>query len=156
MLSSSYRGPGFLEKTLFYVFFFFKTDALCWGVLLALAATLIRQPGLALSLGFGVAYLTKHGVRRGSVLIAFLAPFLTLGLLLLYQETLQATTGLPYRYLAPVQLLQDSLLHMSPAALKALGVRSVIAWVYVGLFYLPFMLALMRKDVLSGAQVKCA
>lgn len=109
---------------------------------LAVAATLIRQLGLALPLGFGVAFALRHGLAQRRWLTAVAPAAAVLGALLAFEALLGATTGVPAQYEVRAGYLTDFFLNPSGERLRAAAARYVVLGLYTGLFSLPLVATL--------------
>jgi len=110
------------------------------GLLLACVALLIRQTGLAIFMGFGVAYLAKYGLRLQRVLVA--AVFLAGGfsVQILWHHFLTSRHILPALYGVQSTLVLSPRSYVSWHAIKPFAAGLVILSVYLGLFLFPLIL----------------
>jgi hypothetical protein len=110
------------------------------GLLLACVALLIRQTGLAIFMGFGVAYLAKYGLRLQRVLVA--AVFLAGGFAvqILWHHFLTSRHILPALYGVQSTLVLSPRSYVSWYAIKPFAGGLVILSVYLGLFLFPLIL----------------
>lgn len=144
---------AFALLSLFFYVRAIRRDSISYialGTLFACIAVLSRQIGVMLPISYALAYLTKNGFRRRSLVNAILPVILVLGLLLAYQQWLSATGRTPLYYSvqskAGLQFLAGGLGQI------ILGLGSVLktALVYVGLFLFPILLVtLPRKNTPS-------
>ncbi len=131
------------------VFFFrdIKTDStLCFiiGTIFALAATLCRQLGLGLPLGFALFLLLMRGVNHRSLPRAIIPFALCVGTLLIFQHWLEATGRLSRYYFENTTGLFSTLLD-PPNLLPSLATHIGIATLYLGWFLLPVIILALPK-----------
>jgi hypothetical protein len=123
------------------------------GVLLALAATLSRQVGLATPIAFAICLLWTKGYRRGSWAQAIAPVIVCIGGLLLYQFWMKTTGRLPFAYdkmnlrvgwvfSDPWLLMIEIKKHLGPAAL------------YLGLFSLPVSVFILPRFNLGRGRLR--
>ena len=112
--------------------------ALVTGILLSVAATLTRQPGLSVPLAFGAVCLLRRGLSKRSLLTALTPAFACLASLLVYQYWMQITDRAPALYL-DLGAFAASLTVVDTTSLVI--VNAYMAAVYVGLFLLPLVAA---------------
>lgn len=132
-----------------------KRDSLRYaaaGTAMACVATLTRQMGVILPVAFMVGCLAKDGVRVRSLLRPLGAVVITIGVLLVYQKWLSATGRMTSYYSYQAKMYSDFLDADIPKMLAGLWDVVRNAYVYLGLFALPYsIIALARKwDAISG------
>jgi hypothetical protein len=131
------------------------------GLGLALLATFIRQLGLAVFLGFLLAYPLRRGLDRGWLLRAVLPTILAGGLLKLYIWVLTVTGRLPRMYYLKPNSLNDflrELFHLRLGVMKVPLEGILLIVMYCGLFAFPFLVLLgpkrLRNDARGGGWIR--
>ena len=117
------------------------------GLVLAGVALLIRQVGMALFLGFGVAYIVRKGFTLKGLVVAFGSVGMGLAIQIVYQKWASHIIQNGSIYNAQA----NSLLHRSfykPALILDFLHNSFIALMYTGLFLFPYFLVLIPKNSL--------
>lgn len=118
---------------------------LALGIALACAAVLIRQVGIFLPIGFGLAYLVKNGVRGKSLLTAALPALVTAAVLVGFLHWLKVTHRLP-PYFNIQAMNSKRFLDAGPRGwILAVLEIARIAYVYLGLFLLPFLIPTISR-----------
>jgi 4-amino-4-deoxy-L-arabinose transferase-like glycosyltransferase len=115
------------------------------GTLLACAATLIRQLGIAIPLSFGIIYLIKNGIKKKTILIALIPFIFCCSILFVYQIWLKNTLGLPALYHAANNQLLNSFKMPVNFLISYFLKNNAIALTYLGLFLFPFLIAVISK-----------
>jgi hypothetical protein len=110
------------------------------GLLLACVALLIRQTGLAIFMGFSVAYLAKHGLRLQKVLVAAASLASGFAVQILWHHFLTSRHILPAFYGVQSNLVLSPRSYLSWRAVKPFTGGLVILSVYLGLFLFPLIL----------------
>jgi hypothetical protein len=110
------------------------------GLLLASVALLIRQTGLAIFMGFGVAYLAKYGLRLQKVLVAAVSLASGFAVQVLWHHFLTSRHILPAFYGVQSTLVLSPRSYVSWHAVKPFAGGLVILSVYLGLFLFPLIL----------------
>ena len=110
------------------------------GTALAVVAVLIRQIGLFLLIGFGLAYLTKDGARVKSVLRAVVPLLITAAVLIAYTCWLRSTHNLPKYFNIQAVGIQRFLAAGPVGWVKTAWGVVLTSYVYLGLFLLPFLI----------------
>jgi 4-amino-4-deoxy-L-arabinose transferase-like glycosyltransferase len=134
----------YTAMTVMSLFFFvrnLKTDsdcALLLGALLAVAATLSRQIGVAVPLAFAAAFILKNGVTKRNLARAAMPPVVCMGALLGFQHWLSATGRMPAPYVAQNHLFFHAL--ANPRTVLVLLKNAYLAALYLGLFLLPVLI----------------
>jgi hypothetical protein len=134
-----------------------RTDA--WadravGFTLAGAAVLIRQPGIVIPIAFAIAVAIRYGLRRKTLIDAFLPAGALMGVVLLYQPIARATIGLPQGFIGAHGILDGIRSSASEGFLsvpRAIGDRLWLQLIYLGLFVLP-VAVVMVTDVWQRTQ----
>jgi Dolichyl-phosphate-mannose-protein mannosyltransferase len=115
------------------------------GLGIALAATFIRQLGLAIFLGLLIVYPLRRGLNRGWLLRTVL-PTIAAGVLMkAYTTVLDAAGRLPRMYYLKPNALSDyfnDLFHLRLGALKVPLEGVMLTLMYCGLFMMPFLVLL--------------
>src|SRR5262245_54255120 len=114
------------------------------GYAFCLGAILIRQLAVVIPGAFLVAYSVKHGLRARVVRNALLPSVACVGVLLVYPAVLSRTIGLPALYNRAFEPIEESVATRF-AVPAVLADRLLVEWIYLGLFALPFSLALARS-----------
>jgi hypothetical protein len=115
------------------------------GLGLALLATFIRQMGLAIFLGFLLAYPLRRGLNWGWIARAVVPTVLAGGLLKAYTWALTVTGRLPRMYYLKPNSLNDflrELFHLRMGVMKVPLEGTLLLLMYCGLFAFPFLLLL--------------
>jgi hypothetical protein len=108
------------------------------GQFFGLAAIFTRQIGIILPAAFGIAFIAKYGVTPKN-LIKSMVPFsISFGLLRLYEYIVESMIGLPLRYGGKEQL-KAVLSIPIPEMMDRFFNNTLILFVYLGLFLLPFV-----------------
>lgn len=110
------------------------------GLLLACVALLIRQTGLAIFMGFGVAYLAKYGLRLQKVFLATVSLAGGFAVQILWHHFLTSRHILPALYGGQSTLVLSPRSYVSWHAIKPFAGGLVILSVYLGLFLFPLIL----------------
>jgi hypothetical protein len=113
------------------------------GWVTVLAASLIRQVGLALPVGLVVAAAIKDGIgRRWLVRFVVPATIVLLTVMLAYPQFLKATSALPPNYLGStdnVKMVLGHLAHLRLGAAKPIIKGVAYGLMHLGLWMLPFL-----------------
>jgi hypothetical protein len=117
------------------------------GLLLACVALLIRQTGLAIFMGFSVAYLAKYGLRLQKVFVAAVALASGFAVQILWHHFLTSRHILPALYGVQSSLVLSPRSYVSWHAVKPFAAGLVILSVYVGLFLFPLILWMGPRNV---------
>ncbi len=117
------------------------------GLLLACVALLIRQTGLAIFMGFGVAYLAKYGWRRQKVLVAAVSLASGFAVQILWHHFLTSRHILPALYGVQSNLVLSPRSYVSWHAVKPFAGGLVALSVYLGLFLFPLILWIGPRNV---------
>jgi 4-amino-4-deoxy-L-arabinose transferase-like glycosyltransferase len=117
------------------------------GLLLACVALLIRQTGLAIFMGFSVAYLAKYGLRLQKVLVAAVSLASGFAVQILWHHFLESRHSLPAAYGSQSTLVLSPRSYVSWHAIKPFAAGLVILSVYVGLFLFPLILWIGPRKV---------
>jgi hypothetical protein len=110
------------------------------GLLLACVALLIRQTGLAIFMGFSVAYLAKYGLRLQKVFLAAVSLASGFAVQILWHHFLTSRHILPALYGVQSSLVLSPRSYVSWHAVKPFAGGLVILSVYLGLFLFPLIL----------------
>jgi hypothetical protein len=110
------------------------------GLLLACVALLIRQTGLAIFMGFSVAYLAKYGWRLQKALVAAVSLASGFAVQILWHHFLTSRHILPVLYGMQSSLVLSPRSYVSWHAIKPFIGGLVIFSVYLGLFLFPLIL----------------
>ena len=110
------------------------------GLLLACVALLIRQTGLAIFMGFSVAYLAKYGLRLQKVLVAAVSLASGFAVQIFWHHFLTSRHILPALYGMQSSLVLSPRSYVSWHAIKPFTGGLVILSVYLGLFLFPLIL----------------
>ena len=125
------------------------------GAVLALAATLSRQTGLAVPLAFGLVLLAQRGITLQTAWRAVAPLALSVGGLIGVQRWLSATERMPAMYAGKVEATAERLLSVSGASQVAGNVHGVL--LTVGVLLAPVLImvgaALWRRDKARGRWV---
>jgi len=107
------------------------------GTMLALAATLDRQLGIAIPMAFAISLPLKSGLTNRNLVRAAIPPTLCIGALLVFNQWLAATGRMPALYHSQ----SETLLHAitNPVFFDVVR-RILIALLYLGLFLLPVLI----------------
>src|SRR5262249_7259118 len=110
------------------------------ALLLAGAAILIRQIGLALPFGFAAAYLVRYGLNVRSLLHAMLFVVTGFALQAFYEGWLSWSNHLPANFGSQIHTLEAQL--RQPWRLILADATKIVfyALIYSGLFLLPFLI----------------
>ena len=122
--------------------------ALVVGTTLAVAATLSRQLGISVPLGFAVSLILTRGFTRRNLRRAAIPPALCIGAFLLFHQWLAASGRLPALYGIQTRDLLQALGHPQ-ALLVSLANNALKSLFYLGWFVLP-VLILTTGDVLRS------
>ena len=117
------------------------------GLLLACGALLIRQTGLAIFMGFSVAYLAKYGLRLQKVFVAALSLASGFAVQILWHHFLASRHILPALYGVQSTLVLSPRSYVSWHAIKPFLAGLVILSVYLGLFLFPLILWMGPRKV---------
>jgi 4-amino-4-deoxy-L-arabinose transferase-like glycosyltransferase len=117
------------------------------GLLLACGALLIRQTGLAIFMGFSVAYVAKYGWRRQKVLLAVVSLASGFAVQILWHHYLVSRHILPALYGVQSTLVLSPRSYVSWDAAKPFLAGLVILCVYLGLFLFPLILWMGPRKV---------
>ena len=117
------------------------------GLLLACVALLIRQTGLAIFMGFSVAYLAKHGLRLQKVFVAAVSLASGFAVQILWHHFLTSRHILPALYGMQSTLVLSPRSYVSWHAIKPFLAGLIILSVYVGLFLFPLILWIGPRNV---------
>ena len=109
------------------------------GTAFACIAVLIRQFGIILPIGFGLAHLVKNGVRVRSLAAVVLPTIVTGALLIGFVQGLKAAHRLPSYYSTQAHYLEKFLALGFAACLSKTFVVIGTLYLYLGLFVLPFV-----------------
>jgi hypothetical protein len=110
------------------------------GLLLACVALLIRQTGLAIFMGFSVAYLAKYGLRLQKAFVAAVALASGFAVQILWHHFLTSRHILPALYGVQSSLVLSPRSYVSWHAAKPFAGGLVALSVYLGLFLFPLIL----------------
>jgi hypothetical protein len=110
------------------------------GLLLACVALLIRQTGLAIFMGFSVAYVAKYGWRLQKVVVAAVSLASGFAVQVLWHHYLTSRHILPALYGMQSTLVLSPRSYVSWHAMKPFTGGLVILSVYLGLFLFPLIL----------------
>jgi 4-amino-4-deoxy-L-arabinose transferase-like glycosyltransferase len=114
------------------------------GLILATAAILIRQVGLAIPLAFGLAYIAKRGPSIKNSIAAIVPAATTFAIQFAYQKWLLWSGHIPINFGKQIRTL-DMQLHQDWTAILRDGMTiTVYAFLYLGLFLFPFLLVATR------------
>jgi hypothetical protein len=117
------------------------------GLLLACVALLIRQTGLAIFMGFSVAYLAKYGLRLQKVLVAAVSLASGFAVQILWHYYLTSRHIVPALYGVQSTLVLSPRSYVSWHAIKPFAAGLVILSVYLGLFLFPLILWIGPRKV---------
>ncbi|UCG42731.1 MAG: glycosyltransferase family 39 protein [candidate division WOR-3 bacterium] len=120
-----------------------RLSTLALGIASAVLATLIRQVGILIPVGFGLGYLTRHRPRPRDLLLALIFLSLTVAAYVLYSLLLASGPGLPAAYNAHFDRIVATLGSGLPAILGLVGQNLLTTLIYLGLFMLPLNLLLL-------------
>ena len=121
-----------------------RSDSGAWtwaGVVLACGATLTRQIGIVIPISFGLGWVVKHGPNAKRIGRAALPAIIVGATLVAYHARMQATGRLPARYNAQAGAAQEFLTSGLDNVILSTADIARTALVYVGLFLLPFLIA---------------
>jgi hypothetical protein len=113
------------------------------GLALACLSVFIRQIGLAVLIGFLLAYPLRRGFGKRWVLLAIFPAVLSAALLWLFERYLLFIGEMPGQYTEKpdaIKAFMNDLAHLRLGALKAPIWISVVLPLYVGLYALPYVL----------------
>jgi hypothetical protein len=134
-----------------------RRNALSWiivGTVLSCIATLTRQLGIFLPAGFAVAYLWKKGFRLRPLVTAVVPVLSAVIALVAFNTWLNSTAGLPEMYNTKSEALLATLdKGLLTVAIKLVG-RIGIAFIYLGLFLSPLLVALVPQFMSLGNRKK--
>lgn len=119
------------------------------GLLLAIVALLVRQFGMALFLGFGIAYIARKGFTVKNLLIAFGSVLIGVAVQVAFQKWASHLIQSGSIYNAQA----NSLLHRSfykPERILDFLHNTFIALMYTGLFLFPYFLVFLTKNSLPA------
>lgn len=141
----------FLASVLFFVKSL-KTGSrvfvLC-GTLLALLATMIRQTGVLVPLGFAVSWLAKERIGPKSLFWAVMPLAVSFSAYLIFTKWLEATHGLPEAYGSLRQLFK----RLAKPDFAAVSIRRVgILLFYGGACLAPLLVLFFRKNFTETAR----
>jgi len=139
--------PFFAASMLAFLFLLrtLRTDRssdLIPGLAFILIAMLIRQLAIVIPLSFLVAYWVKNGASRKLYVNALLPATLFVGLLLAYPTLLRHTIGLPALYNRSYEPIAESATTGVFQIPLIFADRLFVELIYLGLFTLPFLIAL--------------
>jgi 4-amino-4-deoxy-L-arabinose transferase-like glycosyltransferase len=117
------------------------------GLLLACVALLIRQTGLAIFMGFSVAYVAKYGLRLQKVLVAAVSLAGGFAVQMLWHYYLTSRHILPALYGLQSSFVLSPCSYVSGHAAKPFLAGLVVLSVYVGLFLFPLILWIGPRNV---------
>ena len=119
------------------------------GLSLACLALLIRQPGLAIFVGFALAYLAKSGWRPRNLFLAGISVMLGGTVQVLWDQWMRYKHILPPHHSEPAVwvLSPRSYLSWQTPGLLAFGLVAIS--VYLGIFLFPFLLFVGRRKLAS-------
>ena len=134
------------------------------GLALACLALLIRQPGLAIFVGFGSAYLAKSGWRLRNLFLASISVILGGVVQVLWDQWMRYNHILPAHHSEPVVWVLSPHSYLSWQAPGLLAFGLVAIFVYLGLFLFPLLLFfgrgklawLFRSTLLTSASLAFA
>jgi hypothetical protein len=116
------------------------------GTVLAVAATLSRQLGIAIVLAFALSVLLARGLTKKNMLRAAVPSVVCVGSLVAFQEWLAASGRLPALYHVKAEGLFATL--ASPRGIvRSLVMNAPIALLYLGLFLLPVLVTVVAVAV---------
>ena len=126
-----------------------SVQALLAGLALAVLSLLVRQFGIALFVGFGVAYIACKGINFKSLGVALLSVALGLGTQMLYQRWLlhMMPTKVSYNVQA------TNFFHLSFYKWQLVHDfvhNTFITLMYTGVFIFPYFLTLITKNSLAA------
>jgi 4-amino-4-deoxy-L-arabinose transferase-like glycosyltransferase len=125
--------------------------ALWAASVVAAAAFLCRQLGLALPLAAAVVLVARH--RRAAFRPVLQATLVPLAVFAGYTLWLTFVHGMTWGF--ELQVLQNSLPNLvRPSAPRVLTLRLVYAWLYLGLFSLPALIAVLVSAPLDADRVR--
>jgi len=124
-----------------------KKSKILAGFFLATLAMLIRQLGIVIPIAFGIVYLTKYGLKKRSIAMALVPMLLSGGMLILYQHILKSTIGLPELYQIQSRQIPDIISKGIFSFLNLTADRGLIAFIYSGLFLLPFSVVQIQDGI---------
>jgi hypothetical protein len=113
--------------------------ALLIGTSLAVAATLSRQLGLSVPLGFALTLILTRGFARRNLLRAAIPPALCVGAFLFFHHWLAATGRLPVMYGAQTKELLH-VLGRPQTLVRSLAKNACDSLFYLGWFLLPVLI----------------
>jgi hypothetical protein len=122
------------------------------GLLLACLALLIRQTGLAIFMGFGVAYLAKYGLRLGKVFLATVSVAGGFAVQILWNHFLMSRHTLPASYGMQAIWVLSPHYYVSWHAVLPFGRGLIDLSVYLGLFLLPLILLIVPRRLKALGQ----
>jgi hypothetical protein len=109
------------------------------GLLLACAALLIRQTGLAIFMAFSVAYLARYGLRLQKVVLAAVSLVGGFAVEIVSHHFLKARHSLPAAYGVQATMVLSPRSYVSWHAIKPYAGGLVVLSVYLGLFLFPLI-----------------
>ncbi|MBD2751790.1 glycosyltransferase family 39 protein [Spirosoma validum] len=115
------------------------------GLGLAVIALLIRQLGIAIFMGFGLAYLVRKGIHRRSILVAGISVGSGLCVQIAYQKWMKYMMTDMVMYNAQA----GNLFHLSYYRMQLLSSfinNMFVCLMYVGLFMFPYFLLLLTRQ----------
>ena len=113
--------------------------ALLIGTTLAVAATLSRQLGLSVPLGYAVSLILTRGFTKRNLLCAAFPPALCLGAFLFFHHWLAATSRLPVMYGTQTKELLHAL-GRPQTLVRSLAKNAFDSLFYLGWFMLPVLI----------------
>ncbi len=115
------------------------------GTAFACAAVLIRQFGIILPIGFGLAYLVKNGLRGRSIAVSAIPVIVTGAILTGFVQWLSLTHRLPSYYNTQASYLRKFLgKGFVPCVGGVFQVLETL-YLYLGLFLLPFLILTLSR-----------
>jgi len=116
------------------------------GLLVACAALLIRQAGLAIFVGFGLAYLVKSGLRLRNLGLASLPAVLGVIVQIVWDRWMQYKQISPAFHSLQAGRVLSPQSYLSWLAAEHLAAGFVTVFVYLGLFLFPLLLLVIRRS----------
>ena len=111
------------------------------GVIFSLAATLTRQLGIAIPIGFAAGYLARNGVRRRNIATAIAPVAIVLAALLVYLKWLEFSGRLPEFFNKQAADAAEFLASGFDNVIAGVAIVTRTALVYLGLFLFPFLIS---------------
>jgi 4-amino-4-deoxy-L-arabinose transferase-like glycosyltransferase len=128
-----------------------RNSDLILGTLAACGATLVRQLGVAIPIGFAMATLVANPRRLKDTLRAVWPTMVVGGVLVGYNVGLARWHGVPALYHLPATNLRQMLVANGVMTLGVIAANAIVALFYVGLFTLPFTLARLSQPTILPA-----